>query len=99
MKKSTTSAGTEQKRAKDYLVVTSLEVTRAHSWGEGKGASFDMKLNGISLYNCRVVEGKNGDFISFPSYKGNDGKYYSHYWAKLSEETSEEIIAKVEEML
>ena len=94
-----TEAKTEQKQTADCLVVTSLEVTRAHSWGEGKGASFDMKLNGVSLYNCRVVEGKNGDFISFPSYKGNDGKYYSHYWAKLSEENTKEIIAKVEEML
>lgn len=97
--KSTKSKETKQKQVNDCLEVTSLEVTRAHSWGEGKGASFDMKLNGISLYNCRVVEGKNGDFISFPSYKGNDGKYYSHYWAKLSEETTKEIIAKVEEML
>lgn len=99
MKNNTKSAGTEKKHTIDYLVVTSLEVTRAHSWGEGKGASFDMKLNGISLYNCRVVEGKKGDFISFPSYKANDGKYYSHYWMKLSEETTKEIISKVEEML
>lgn len=98
MKNNTKSAGTE-KKVNDFLEVTSLEVTRAHSWGEGKGASFDMKLNGINLYNCRVVEGKKGDFISFPSYNGKDGKYYSHYWAKLSEETTKEIIAKVEEML
>ena len=99
MKNNAKSAGTEQKHTTDYLDVTSLEVTRAHSWGKGKGASFDMELNGISLYNCRVVEDTKGDFISFPSSKGNDGKYYSHYWAKLSEETTKEIIEKVEEML
>jgi len=83
----------------EYLEVTSVEVTRAHSFGEGKGCAFDMKLNGISLYNCRVVEGKQGDFISFPAYKGNDGKWYSHFWARLTDEDSKEIIAQIENML
>jgi DNA-binding cell septation regulator SpoVG len=46
-----------------------------------------------------VVEGKNGDFLSFPSRKGKDGKYYSICWARLSEDDQKEIIAAIEKEL
>ena len=31
-----------------------------------------------TIYGIRIVEGKNGKFLSMPSRKGSDGKYYSH---------------------
>ena len=60
---------------------------------------FDVEINGVSIYGCKVVEGKNGDFISFPSHKGKDGKYYNHAYIKLTDDQAEDIISQVENML
>ena len=57
---------------------------------------FSLTLNGVSINNCRVVEGKDGDFIGFPSRKGNDGKYYKHVYANISPEDSKKILDEVE---
>lgn len=32
----------------------------------------------VTIYGIRIVEGKNGGFLSMPSRKGSNGKYYSH---------------------
>ena len=56
-------------------------------------------INGISIYGCRVVETKDGDFIGLPQRKGNDGKWYSIVWAKFSEADTEDILAEVEKQL
>ena len=57
---------------------------------------FNLIINEVTIYGCRVVEGKNGDFISFPQKKGNDGKYYNIAYIKLTDEESKAIIAEVE---
>lgn len=75
-----------------------IEVTRAKQFKNG-GTVFDMVVNGVSIYGCKVVEGKNGDFISFPSYKGSDGKYYSHAYIKLTRGETETIVKQVEDMI
>ena len=61
--------------------------------------NFSMKINDITINNCKVIEGKNGDFISFPSYKGSDGKYYNHVYIKLSDSDLKDILKAVEEKL
>lgn len=75
-----------------------IKVTRAKQFKDG-GTVFDMVVNGVSIYGCRVVEGKNGDFISFPAYKGSDGKYYSHAYVKLSDVDTDLIVKQVEDMI
>lgn len=60
---------------------------------------FNLKLNGITIYGCKVIESDKGDFISFPSYKGTDGNYYSHVYARLDDMTTNEIIAEIEKQL
>lgn len=60
---------------------------------------FDVVINGVTIYGCKVIEGKNGDFVSFPSHKGKDGKYYSHAYVKLSDDDTAGIVKQVEEML
>lgn len=35
----------------------------------------------ITIRGCRVVEGQNGAFVSFPSRKQDDGKYWNHVLA------------------
>lgn len=75
-----------------------IEVTRAKQFKDG-GTVFDVVINGVSIYGCRVVEGKNGDFVSFPAYKGSDDRYYSHAYIKLSDVDTESIVKQVEEMI
>ena len=57
---------------------------------------FNLTINEVTIYGCRVVEGKNGDFISFPQKKGNDGKYWNIAYVKLTDDEFKAIIAEVE---
>jgi DNA-binding cell septation regulator SpoVG len=85
------------KKKESNEVAVNAKVTRANQVGDT--VFFDMEVNGVTIYGCKVVEGSKGDFISFPSHKGKDGKYYNHAWVKLTDEQSKEIIAQVEEAL
>lgn len=85
---------TKKKTEKDE-VKNSIKVTRGHVFDDGSVA-FDMEVNGVSIYNSILREGKNGQFVSFPSRKGKDGKYYSHCFVKLSEEDIADIIEQIE---
>lgn len=84
-------------KKKDVNVEVNAKVTRANQVDDL--VFFDVEINGVTIYGCKVVEGKNGDFISFPSHKGKDGKYYNHVYIKLSDEQSKDIIGQVEKML
>ena len=83
----------KQEAAKIY----SCEVLRAKEYKDT--VFFDVNINGVSIYGCRFVEGKNGDFVSFPSYKGSDGKYYSHAYIKLDEATVSLIDEQIDKLL
>ena len=82
----------------EELKIDSFSVNRVHQFENG-GVAFDMTLNGISIYGCRVVETKDGDFIGLPQRKGNDGKYYSIVWARFSETDTKDILEEVEKLL
>ena len=86
------------KKKEEQTVTIDAKVTRAKQFKDG-GVVFDMQVNGVSIYGCRVIESKNCDFVSFPSYKGSDGKYYSHAWVKLSDEDTKAIVKQVEDMI
>ena len=83
---------------KEVLEVTDWVVLQARETKNGF-VFFNLKLNGITIYGCKVIEGKDGDFISFPSYKGTDDRYYSYVYARLDEELVKEIIAEIEKQL
>lgn len=83
---------------KEVLEVTDWEVLQARET-KNSFVFFNLKLNGITIYGCKVIEGKDGDFISFPSYKGTDDRYYSHVYARLDEMLVQEIIAEIEKKL
>lgn len=83
----------------ENLKVESFEVKRVALVGKNNTVFADVVLNGITIYGMTVVEGKNGDFLSFPSRKGNDGKYYSICWARLSDEDQKNILAEIEKQL
>ena len=78
-------------------VTIDAKVTRANQVNDT--VFFDVVINGVTIYGCKVIEGKNGDFISFPSHKGKDDKYYNYVWVKLSDDDTAAIVKQVEEML
>ena len=84
-------------KKKDVNVEVNAKVVRANQVDDL--VFFDVEINGVTIYGCKVVEGKNGDFISFPSHKGKDGKYYNHAYIKLTDEQAKYIISQVENML
>lgn len=86
-----------KKKEVNEVVNVEAKVTRANQVGET--VYFDVVINGVTIYGCKVVEGKNGDFISFPSHKGKDDKYYNYVYIKLSDEQTTDIVKQVEEML
>lgn len=78
--------------------VVSFEILKAtqYNWGVG----FNMVLNGVTIYNCTVAETKDGkQFISFPSRKGTDGKWYSYVYFRFSDGDLEAILEAVENKL
>lgn len=86
------------KKGVKEIEVTSLEVTRAREYDDI--FFFDMILNSVNIYGCRLIEGENGWFVSFPSKKPakKGGKWYNHCWAKLPDDTLGEICSAVFEM-
>lgn len=84
-------------KKKEVNVEVNAKVVRANQVDDL--VFFDVEINGVTIYGCKVVEGKNGDFISFPSHKGKDGKYYNHAYIKLSDDQAKDIISQVENML
>lgn len=96
--------GTSNKKTgnQEYLKDITFTVKAVRCFSKNNGPDdvvFDMELNGVTIYGCRVVEGKNGDFISFPSRKGSDGKYYSIAYAPLDSDTQNTILKEVERRL
>ena len=57
------------------------------------------ELGDLTIYGCRVISGSKGDFISFPSRKGEDDKYYNYCFIKFSEDDMNLIIDTVAGMI
>lgn len=80
-----------------------VKVLKSKEVKEGR-VSFDMSVNGITIYGCWYVEytnkeGKEGTMISFPSYKGGNDKYYNHVWFPISKELQEDIENQIRKVL
>lgn len=83
----------------DYKV----EILTAKAVKDGR-AVFDMNVNGVKIYGCWFTEytnkdGQAGTMVSFPSYKGNNGTYYSHAWFPVSKELKDDIEKQIEKLL
>ena len=93
--------GTQEKQEKE--VSYDIKVTRAHELENC--VMFDMEVNGVTIYGCsyRTLERKDGsgEFIKigFPSRKGNDGKYYSQAYFKVTDEIAEDIEAQIGKLI
>ena len=66
-------------------IVESWEVKNVKSFDWG--ITFTLTLNGVEIHGVKVGEKNDGtSFIAMPSYKGKDGKWYSHVFFHFSEE-------------
>lgn len=88
--------GKKPQKAKEADAPITWEVSYIRAWNDGS-VTFALNLQvatkrWVTIYGCRIVEGKDGSFISFPSRKGGDGKYYSHAYLRLTQEEQDEII-------
>ena len=81
-----------------------VEVLRAKELESG-AVSFDMKVNGVTIYRCIAKSikskksGEDVDVIDLPQYKGSDGKYYNYAWFPISFELRDKIIEKINSLL
>lgn len=94
MKKKNTKSTKNTKKI-EPIQISSMSIIRVKPYADVY--FFDMILNGITIYGCKLVEGDNGWFISFPSKRPakKGGKWYNYCWAPLSEDDTAEIIAAV----
>lgn len=93
-----------QQTEREYIKLDSFKVEEARD--TQYGVFLDLTINGVKIYGCKVIEGKEGkydDFISFPQRKGTgrDGseRYFSIVWCPISPEDTKKIIAEVEKQL
>lgn len=88
------------KETKEFTKLTSHSVDRVRVI-EGKNGKNDLifftaNINGVCINNCRVMSGKNDDFIAFPEEKGKNGEYYKVVYVPLSNEDQQTILADVQ---
>lgn len=78
-------------------VVNDLKVLRAKEYQDN--VFMDLEINGVTIYGCRFVEGSKGNFVSFPSHKGKDGKYYNYAYIKLDDAMIQLIDEELDKLL
>lgn len=84
-----------RKREKDNF---SFIVKNARMFADGNTV-FNLTIGRVTIYGCMIVDGKDGEFVSFPARKGKDGKYYNHAYCALSPEETAEVVNAVYEAL
>lgn len=86
---------------RQFVKVDSFGIRRANEYDKTGTIFFDLDINGLTVYGCTVAKRKTdeSEFISFPSRKGADGKYYSIVYAALSQEDQDRIIDAVYDLL
>lgn len=92
----------EQKKfgTKKEVVKHNFTVERVHVFEDGS-VTFNMMIDGfVRVYGLRIYDGRDGKpFISFPSRKGKDDKYWNHVYCPLTPEDVDNIAAQVEERM
>ena len=94
IKKKSETGSNKQEKAK-------VKVLHAYQYKTGD-IGFSMEYKGVSFYNLVYkVESDKIDtpFVSFPSRKGKDGKYYNYYWFKIGDDMLEDIELQIGELL
>lgn len=93
------NVNTKKKNAinnKEEAKIIAVKRAKEFDWG----ISFDMIVNDVTIYGCKLIQKKNSDelFVAFPSRKGTDDKYYNDAYVDLSDEDTQNIVAQIEKM-
>lgn len=85
-----------QRTEKPVLQLTGYEVLRTRVSNNGIPMA-DVEINGITVYGLSIMANKStGEaFLSWPSTKGKDGKWYSSCYARLSDSDQDAIIKAI----
>lgn len=91
-----TTQATQSTSNKPTLVITSHKCIKARPDSKGIIRA-DVEINGITIYDMAIMANKTtGEaFLSWPSQKGKDGKYYTTCYARLSDSDQETIIGEI----
>lgn len=92
-----TNANTNtQREEKPAMIVTGHKCLKARTDSRGIVRA-DVEINGITIYGMAIMANKStGEaFLSWPSQKGQDGKYYSVCYGRLSDSDQEAIIGEI----
>lgn len=89
-------AANTQREEKPTMIVSGYKVHRARTDSNGIVRA-DVEINGITVYGMAVMANKTSGeaFLSWPSQKGKDGKYYSVCYGRLSDTDQEKIIGEI----
>lgn len=87
-----------EKKNEQKFEYTLNEVANVKQWEDG-AITFSAMVNGIWIYNLRIVETKDDWFISFPARKGSDGKYWKHVYFPIDEDIKKLVEAAVNKAL
>lgn len=74
---------------------TEFKISRAVYFTESDSYVFNLEFADINFYKLKVINGKNGWFISFPSEKGKDGKYYDYFYIPFTDDEKDAIIKAI----
>jgi len=86
---------------KDFITDdVAIEIQRPRRLESGNIA-FNLKICGITIYGCIFTWSANREcwFVSFPSRKGNDGKYYNYAFVPFTDADNKKIEDAVEKAL
>lgn len=97
MRNRTNNAPANPNKERTYTKVDSFSVKNSREWDSGD-VTTTLTLNGITIYNVRIMQTHDGnhEFLSFPSRKGNDGKYYPYVYVSLSDKDTAKIIEAID---
>lgn len=80
-----------------------FKVEHVRDWGRNGGISFSLRIEGgpllVEIYGCRIINGRDGEFVAFPQRKGGDGRYYKRAYVELTDDQTDEIISAVYDAL
>lgn len=98
MRKPEGKTKTRNGKRPDPIKLDSFSVDNVRMWDD-TSVTADIRLNNVYIYGVRVVEGKDGDFLSLPSRKAKDGKYYSICYFPFDDSDQKAILAEIERKL
>lgn len=103
--------GSENKEEKAQATKYEFTVEKAITTKNDKIVMLNLDVNGVKISGAMLKEVtvtkdgkkyKKGDtayILSFPNYKGNDGNYYNHCFAPVSDESLQSVIDQTKKLL